>query len=158
MKNEGHNLPRLIFHRLLLVRPNTVNSYISTHHTLAAEKALAVLNLRLIGGSEPPALLFLSPSHDQSPFTSGFTGNPRLVKSLPLHYTDLQLYALIRPFGALASARIDHTLGGVVQFWDEDSARAAEAAIRFAFSRTSKMALQAYDPCNVFCVVSFITD
>lgn len=133
---------------VLILRPKPV-----------AEKALAILNLRLIPGSEPPVLLMLSPSRDQTPLSSEstFSGNPRLVKFLPSHYTtDVQLYMLIRPFGSLASARVEHSLGGVVQFWNEDAARAAEVAVRSAFARTSKITLQAYDPCNVFCTVSAI--
>lgn len=65
---------------------------------------------------------------------------------------------LLRPFGPLASARVEHTLGGIVQFWNEDAARAAEVAVCLAFSRTSKIMLQAYDPCTIFCAVSAIKD
>lgn len=85
-------------------------------------------------------------------------GYPRLVKFMPSQYTDVQLYMLIRPFGPLASARVEHTLGGVVKFWNEDTARTAEVAVRLAFARTSKITLQAYDPCTIFCAVSAIKD
>ncbi|KAF9462552.1 hypothetical protein BDZ94DRAFT_1298515 [Collybia nuda] len=116
-----------------------------------AEKAFAVLNLRVIPDSNPPVVLALSPSRDQSPYTLTFSGYPRLVNPIPSHFTDIDLYTLIRRFGALASARVDNTLGGIVQFWNEDDACAAEVSVRSAFARTSRVTLQAYDPRTIKC-------
>lgn len=151
-------LPKLNLHPWLLVGLQifeTVNTVtLILHPKPVAEKALAVLNLRLIPNSEPPTLLMLSPSRDQSRLSPTFSGSPRLVKCLPSHYTDLQLYMLIRPFGPLAFARVENTLGGIVQFWNEGAARAAEVAVRSAFAQTSKFTLQVYNPCNVFFSVS----
>lgn len=117
-----------------------------------AERALAVLNHRIIR-EDPLVFLKLSAT---SAHLSPASGHPRLVKSLPPYYDADQLYTLIRPFGPLASARIDETLGAVVQFWDENIACAAEIAVLSAFSQTSKITLQSYDPCTIFCAVSMI--
>ncbi|KAG6888226.1 hypothetical protein C0992_009276 [Termitomyces sp. T32_za158] len=105
-----------------------------------AQKAFALANLRPIPNTSPPQILKLSISPIiPLPNPQGY---PRLVKT-SLKLTSAELYALIRPFGDLASVHVDNDLGAVVRFWTEDDAKAAEAAIS---SRRPKVALQAFDP------------
>lgn len=98
-----------------------------------AEKALATLQSRSIQGLQPPVLLVLSPYPPTNPPTPlHTTASPRLVKHLPIGYTDSQLYDLFRPFGAIASVRMQTGYGsdtGVVEFWREEEARVAEEAM-----------------------------
>jgi len=98
-------------------------------------------------------MLSFSITQECTPLASFFSGYPRLVKLLPHKYTDSELYDLLRPFGPLASVRVDKELGGVVQFWTEADAQAAEQAVRQTFARGSKITLQAFDPCNLHCGV-----
>jgi polyadenylate-binding protein len=119
----------------------------------SAEKALATLNLRPISKTNPSFVLSLSLTQECTPLASILSGHPRLVKLLPKNYTDEDLYDLLRPFGPLASVRVDKELGGIVQFWTEADAQAAERAVRQAFARKSKITLHAYDPCNLYCAV-----
>ncbi|KAI9567562.1 hypothetical protein HD554DRAFT_2023797 [Boletus coccyginus] len=99
-----------------------------------AEKALATLQSRPIQGPQPPVLLVLSPYPPTSPPTSlpPPSALPRLVKHLPVGFSDSQLYDLFRPFGAIASVRTQTGFGsdtGVVEFWREEDARIAEEAM-----------------------------
>ncbi|KAG6328718.1 hypothetical protein ID866_10371 [Astraeus odoratus] len=100
----------------------------------AAEKALATLQSRPIHGVQPPVFLVLSPYPPTNPPTPlpPPSALPRLVKHLPVGYSDGQLYDLFRPFGALASVRTQTGFGsdtGVVEFWREEDARVAEGAM-----------------------------
>jgi polyadenylate-binding protein len=73
---------------------------------------------------------------------------PRLVKHLPPGYTDSQLYDIFANFGALASVRTQ-ALGrdnGIVEFWREEDARAAEEALHCADLEGSNIAIQIYQP------------
>jgi hypothetical protein len=119
----------------------------------SAEKALATLHLRPISKTNPPVLLFLSITSGCTPLATSISGNPRLVKLLPQDFTDATLYDFLRPFGPLASVRVDRELGGIVQFWTESDALTAELAVREKFARKSKITLQAYNPCNLYCAV-----
>lgn len=99
-----------------------------------AEKALATLQSRCIQGLQPPACLVLSPYPPTIPPTPlpPSSALPRLVKHLPVGYTDSQLYDLFRPFGALASVRMQTGFGsdsGIVEFWREEDACVAEEAM-----------------------------
>ncbi|KAF9226003.1 hypothetical protein BS17DRAFT_871093 [Gyrodon lividus] len=99
-----------------------------------AEKALATLQSRPIQGLQPPVLLVLSPYPPTTPPTPLPlpSASPRLVKHLPVGFTDSQLYDLFRPYGAIASARTQTGFGsdtGVVEFWREEDARIAEEAM-----------------------------
>ncbi|KAA1472444.1 hypothetical protein DENSPDRAFT_850923 [Dentipellis sp. KUC8613] len=114
-----------------------------------AEKALATLQGRPIVGVTPPALLVLSPYPPTTPPTPlpPPSASPRLVKHLPLEYTDSQLYDLFRPFGALAAVRTQAGFGkgtGVVEFWREEDARHAEAAMHCADVEGQNIAVQLY--------------
>lgn len=74
---------------------------------------------------------------------------PRLVKHLPPDFTDSQLYDIFRPYGALASARTQTHFGpdtGMVEFWNEDDARAAEEEMHCADVDGSNIAVQVYQP------------
>ena len=100
----------------------------------AAEKALATLQSRPIQGLQPPVYLVLSPYPPTTPPTPlpPPSALPRLVKHLPVGYSDGQLYDLFRRFGALASVRTQTGFGsdsGVVEFWREEDARTAEEAM-----------------------------
>ncbi|KAG9313592.1 hypothetical protein JVU11DRAFT_5922 [Chiua virens] len=99
-----------------------------------AEKALATLQSRPLHGLQPPVPLVLSPYPPTSPPTSlpPPSALPRLVKHLPVGFSDSQLYDLFRPYGALASVRTQTGFGsdtGVVEFWREEDARIAEEAM-----------------------------
>jgi hypothetical protein len=118
-----------------------------------AEKALATLHLRPLPKTIPSVLLCFSTTSECIPLLTFISGNPRLVKLLPQGFTDATLYDLIRPFGPLASVRVDEELGGMVQFWSEADAQAAEQAVRQTFASTSKITLKVYDPCNLYCAV-----
>lgn len=115
-----------------------------------AEKALATLNGRPISELKPTVVLTLSPYPPTSPPTPLPPPNaqPRLVKHLPPYYTDTQLYDLFRPYGALSSVRTQ-AIGrdnGIVEFWREEDARAAEAALHCADVEGSNIAIQLYQP------------
>ncbi|KAH7925447.1 hypothetical protein BV22DRAFT_1034015 [Leucogyrophana mollusca] len=116
-----------------------------------AEKALATLQSRPIPGLQPPVFLVLSPYPPTTPPTPlpPPSALPRLVKHLPVGYTDFQLYDLFRPFGALASARTQTGFGsdtGVVEFWREDDARIAEEAMHCSEVEGQNIAVQVYQP------------
>ncbi|KAF5381676.1 hypothetical protein D9615_005569 [Tricholomella constricta] len=132
--------------------PGSQSGQIDFPDTAKAEKALAILNGRLIPGILPPASLRLSTTPDAASPALNATGNPRFVKLLPPNTTEIELYELIRPFGALIAARVDERLGGIVRFWTEGEARAAERAVSSTFSETTRITLQAYDPCILFCM------
>ncbi|KAF8221063.1 hypothetical protein L208DRAFT_1426715 [Tricholoma matsutake] len=114
-----------------------------------AEKALATLQSRPLPGLTPPVPLVLSPYPPTSPPTPlpPPSALPRLVKHLIPGFTDSQLYDLFRPFGALASARTQTHFGadtGIVEFWNEDDARAAEEALHCADVEGQNIAVQVY--------------
>ncbi|KAH8103123.1 hypothetical protein BXZ70DRAFT_773261 [Cristinia sonorae] len=116
-----------------------------------AEKALASLQSRPIPGTNPPVLLMLSPYPSTTPPTPlpPPSASPRLVKHLPPGYTDSQLYDLFRPYGALASVRTNAPFGkdtGVVEFWREEDAQAAEEALHCADVEGQNIAVQLYQP------------
>jgi polyadenylate-binding protein len=116
-----------------------------------AEKALATLHNRTIPDLQPAATLTLSPYPPTSPPTPlpPPSASPRLVKQLPMEYTDSLLYDLFRPFGALASAKTDVGFGkgtGVIEFWREEDARAAEEAMHCADVDGQNIAIQIYQP------------
>lgn len=122
-------------------------------HTLhrIAEKALATLQARPIPSLQPPVVLVLSPYPSTTPPTPlpPPSASPRLVKHLPVGYSDSQLYDIFRPFGALASVRTQTTFGpdtGVVEFWREDDAREAEEAMHCADVEGQNIAVQVYQP------------
>lgn len=117
----------------------------------AAEKALATLQSRPILDVQPPALLVLSPYPSTTPPTPlpPPSASPRLVKHLPSGYADSQLYDLFRPYGALASVRMQAGFGkdtGVVEFWREEDAREAEEAMHCADVEGQNIAVQLYQP------------
>jgi hypothetical protein len=71
------------------------------------------------------------------------------VKHLSPGFSDSDLYDLFRPFGALASARTQTHFGpdtGMVEFWNEDDARAAEEALHCAEVDGQNIAVQVYQP------------
>ncbi|KAI0942169.1 hypothetical protein AcV7_002677 [Taiwanofungus camphoratus] len=116
-----------------------------------AEKALATLQSRPILDVQPPALLVLSPYPSTTPPTPlpPPSASPRLVKHLPSGYADSQLYDLFRPYGALASVRMQAGFGkdtGVVEFWREEDAREAEEAMHCADVEGQNIAVQLYQP------------
>ncbi|KAI9457581.1 hypothetical protein BJY52DRAFT_1271646 [Lactarius psammicola] len=115
-----------------------------------AETALATLQGRQIPGLSPPVVLVLSPYPPTTPPTPlpPPSASPRLVKHLPPNYTDLQLFDLFRPFGALASVRAQTSFGqdtGLVEFWREEDARRGEEALHCAEIEGQNIAVQLYN-------------
>ncbi|KAJ7100091.1 hypothetical protein B0H15DRAFT_818651 [Mycena belliarum] len=116
-----------------------------------AEKALATLQSRPLPNLHPPVPLVLSPYPPTSPPTPlpPPSAQPRIIKHLPVGYTDSELYDIFRPFGALASARTPTHFGvdtGMVEFWNEDDARQAEEAMHCADVQGHNIAVQVYQP------------
>lgn len=77
------------------------------------------------------------------------SAQPRLVKQLPAGFTDVQLYELFRPFGAIASVRTKTDFGpetGVVEFWREEDAKIAEENMHCAEVGDQNIAVQVYQP------------
>ncbi|CAE7102324.1 unnamed protein product [Rhizoctonia solani] len=108
-----------------------VNGYVEFKHLERAEKALATLNGSVIPNTQ--FYLHLSPFASQA--TPPPLATPRLVKHLPLGTNDSFLYDLFRPYGPLSSAKMEATFGaesGIVHFWNEDDAAAAEQAMHCA--------------------------
>ncbi|CUA76895.1 Polyadenylate-binding protein, cytoplasmic and nuclear [Rhizoctonia solani] len=108
-----------------------VNGYVEFKHLERAEKALATLNGSLIPNTQ--FYLHLSPFASQA--TPPPLATPRLVKHLPHGTNDSFLYDLFRPYGPLSSAKMETTFGaesGIVHFWNEDDAAAAEQAMHCA--------------------------
>ncbi|QRV91423.1 RNA recognition motif protein [Ceratobasidium sp. AG-Ba] len=109
-----------------------VNGVIEFKHLDTAEKALATLNGSFIPGTSN--LLNLSPFTPPSVMPPSLA-TPRLVKHLPPGTNDSFLYDLFRPYGALSSAKMETTFGaesGIVHFWNEEDAAAAEQAMHCA--------------------------
>ncbi|TBU60413.1 hypothetical protein BD310DRAFT_815285 [Dichomitus squalens] len=124
-----------------------------------AEKALATLQGRPIPNLPQNVPLVLSPYPSTTPPTPLPPPNasPRLVKQLPLGYTDSQLYDLFRPFGALASVRTQAPFGkdtGVVEFWREEDAREAEDTMHCAEVEGQNIVVQVYQPRRAGAVAS----
>ncbi|TEB34344.1 hypothetical protein FA13DRAFT_1789463 [Coprinellus micaceus] len=116
-----------------------------------AEKALATLQGRPIPELTQTVPLLLSPYPSTNPPTPlpPPSAQPRLVKQLPPNYTDSQLYDLFREFGALASARVNTQYGpdtGIIEFWNENDARAAEEAMHCAEVEGQNIVVQVYQP------------
>lgn len=112
----------------------------------AAEKALATLQGRLIPEISQNVTLSLSPYPSTNPLPPP-SALPRLVKHLPPNFTDSQLYDLFREYGALASARVQTQFGpdtGMIEFWNENDARAAEEAMHCAEVEGHNIAVQVY--------------
>ncbi|KAJ7598977.1 hypothetical protein C8J56DRAFT_1010984 [Mycena floridula] len=130
---------------------NMVSGTIEFKYLEQAEKALATLQSRQIPGLQPPVTLILSPYPPTNPPTPlpPPSAQPRLVKHLPLGYTDSQLYDIFRPYGALASARVQTHFGpdtGMVEFFNEDEAKIAEEAMHCADVDGHNIAVQVYQP------------
>ncbi|KAG2139512.1 hypothetical protein BD769DRAFT_1698241 [Suillus cothurnatus] len=114
-----------------------------------SEKALATLQSRPIQGLQPSVFLVLSPYPPTTPPTPlpPPSALPRLVKHLPIGFTDFQLYDLFRSFGALASTRTQTGFGsdtGVVEFWREEDAQVAEEAMHCADVEGQNIAVTVY--------------
>lgn len=81
------------------------------------------------------------------------TSNPRaqlrLIKQLPSGVTDSYLFDLFRPYGPIASISTQSTFGpdiGVVEFWEEDDAKAAEMELHCADIGGVNISVQIYQP------------
>lgn len=116
---------------------------------IAAEKALATLQGRPIPEVAQNITLVLSPYPPTNPPTPlpPPSALPRLVKHLPLGYSDSQLYDLFRPYGALASVRVQTPFGpdsAIVEFFNENDARAAEEALHCLEVEGKNIAVQVY--------------
>ena len=124
--------------------------YSSDDASVAAEKALTTLHGRSIPDVVPPTQLYLSAFSPSNPpyVPPAPQAQPRLVKHLPARFSDSSLYDLFRPYGPMASVRAnqagfgDET--GVVEFYLEEDARAAEAALHCAEVGEANIAVQVY--------------
>ncbi|KAF9477792.1 hypothetical protein BDN70DRAFT_810033 [Pholiota conissans] len=128
-----------------------VSGVIEFKYLEKAEKALAILQSRNVPELPTPVPLVLSPYPPTSPPTPPPPPSalPRLVKQLPLGYTDSQLYDLFRPYGALYSVRVQTQFGpdiGMVEFWNEEDAIQAEDALHCAEVEGQNIAVQLYQP------------
>ena len=119
----------------------------------SAEKALATLHLRPFPNIEPPVPLILSITLNRALHSPPQCIYPRLIRPLPADYDNLELYDLFRPFGPVASAQVESGLGGIVQFWKEEDACEAELNVKQILPRGQEITIQAFDPCNLFCMV-----
>ncbi|KAH6917881.1 hypothetical protein BKA70DRAFT_1245621 [Coprinopsis sp. MPI-PUGE-AT-0042] len=116
-----------------------------------AEKALATLHGRPVPDLPQNIPLVLSPYPPTNPPTPlpPPSALPRLVKHLPLGYTDSQLYDIFRPYGALASVHAQTQYGpdtGIIEFWNENDARNAEEAMHCAEVEGQNIAVQVFQP------------
>jgi polyadenylate-binding protein len=74
---------------------------------------------------------------------------PRLVKQLPEPYSDSQLYDTFRPFGSLASVRVNTSFGpdtAVIEYWNEEEARNAEETMHCSEIEGNMIAVALFDP------------
>ncbi|TFK32025.1 hypothetical protein BDQ12DRAFT_693154 [Crucibulum laeve] len=131
--------------------PSILSGTIEFKFLEKAEKALATLQSRPIPSLQPLVPLVLSPYPPTNPPTPlpPPSALPRLVKHLPPGFSDSQLYDLFRPYGALASARTQTHFGpdtGMIEFWNEGDARAAEEALHCAEVEGQNIAVQVYQP------------
>ncbi|KZV99711.1 hypothetical protein EXIGLDRAFT_724268 [Exidia glandulosa HHB12029] len=112
-----------------------------------AEKALATLQARQMPCS-PPAYLVLSPYPPSSDATlPPPQAQPRIVKQLPPDYSDAQVYDIFRPFGPLASVRMQQgTENAIVEFWNEEDAARAEEQMHCAEVGERNISVQLYQP------------
>ncbi|KAH7344800.1 hypothetical protein B0J17DRAFT_636883 [Rhizoctonia solani] len=130
----AHSFEYCVPFRPTIIRDGTgqpVNGYVEFKLLESAEKALATLNGSLIPNTQ--FYLHLSPFASQA--TPPPLATPRLVKHLPHGTSDSFLYDLFRPYGPLSSAKMETTFGaesGIVHFWNEDDAAAAEQAMHCA--------------------------
>jgi polyadenylate-binding protein len=72
-----------------------------------------------------------------------------MIKHLPPHYTDIQLYDLFRPFGTLASVRTSTGYGpgtSIVEFCFEDEAAIAEEAMHCSDVEGQTISVQLFQP------------
>lgn len=113
-----------------------------------AEKALATLQSRPIPFTTPPAYLVLTPYPPNSDATlPPPTAAPRLVKQLPPEYTDAMVYDLFRPFGPLASVRMQQgTENAIVEFWREEDAARAQEQMHCEQVGDRNISIQLYQP------------
>lgn len=115
---------------------------------VAAEKALAILNGRPIPFVTPLAYFYLSAFPPTTPPYVPPQAQPRLVKHLPLGYTDVALFELFRPYGPLASVCVNQPgfpePTAFVEFYSEDDARAAETGLHCTEVMDSTIAVQPY--------------
>ncbi|KAG9006967.1 hypothetical protein FRB93_008233 [Tulasnella sp. JGI-2019a] len=129
----------------------TLPGHIDFRELAAAEKALATLQNRTLPPPAPPCNIVLSPFPPTSPPTSlpPPAAFPRLIKQLPFGISDSQLYDLFRPFGPLANVRSEAGFGpdiGIVEFWREEDAHRAEAAMHGAEVGDHAISMEVYQP------------
>ena len=139
---------------------NALSPFTLSTSCFIAEKALTILQSRHIPELSTPVPLALSPYPPTNPPTPlpPPSALPRLVKQLPLEFTDSQLYDLFRPFGALASAYTQTQCGpdaGIVEFWNEEDAIQAEQAMHCAEVEGRNIAVQVYQPRRTTNTVEF---
>ncbi|KAF7294557.1 Polyadenylate-binding protein 1 [Mycena indigotica] len=117
-----------------------------------AEKALATVHLQIIPDTDPPILLELSanPPRSKTPAQEMPQALPRSLRGWKNGLSAQELFDAFRHYGPIQSIHCDSITGALVQFWLEDHAKAAELGFNTANSST-KMVLEAYDPCLVFC-------
>ncbi|KAF7298393.1 Polyadenylate-binding protein 1 [Mycena kentingensis (nom. inval.)] len=140
---------------LKLIKPKRRRNFhrVDFEDLASAEKALAVLGAHPLPGIQPARSLELSfkPPRPQNSPTDNLkaTAYPRLVKSWGTARPAQDLFGALRGYGPIAGVYVDDIVGGLVQFWAEEDARAAQDG---AVGPTGKrLHLVPYDPCSVFC-------
>lgn len=116
----------------------------------AAEKALATLQGHMLQPPSPYSNIFLSPYPlDSNQVLPQSQSQPRLIKQLPNGITDAFLFDIFRQYGPIASIRTTSPFGpdiGVVEYWEEEHAKAAELELHCADIAGSNISVQVYQP------------
>lgn len=115
-----------------------------------AEKALATLQGKPLDLHYPNIQVVLSPYPPTQPQAlPAPTPQPRLIKQLPPGTTDAYLFDLFRPYGPIASISCRSSFGpdiGIVEYWNEEDARAAEAELHCSNIGGNTISVQVYQP------------
>lgn len=115
--------------------------------------ALAILQGKCTDEDDPTTALQLSPTANRDlGSTARSSSKPRYVKNVPANFAPSLLFGLCRAFGPIAHARIDED-GAVVQFWNEEDARAAQDSIATIGIEGRYISMSAYNPYGLFCDV-----
>ncbi|KAF8518354.1 hypothetical protein BU17DRAFT_48641 [Hysterangium stoloniferum] len=109
-----------------------------------SEKALTTLNGRSIPFVNPSAQLELSPFPPTNPpqVPPPPQAQPRLVRHLPPQFNDSSVYDIFRTYGPMLSVRVQADGSATIQYYLEEDARNAEAALHCAEIGDSTIAIQ----------------
>lgn len=115
-----------------------------------AEKALATVQGHALLPPSPYSILQLSPVPPNSEQILPVPhAQLRLIKQLPPGISDSYLFDLFRPYGPISSISVQSSFGpdiGLVEYWDEDDAKLAEAELHCADIGGVNISVQLYQP------------